>query len=152
MAFLELERKLPADDSVAINTNDTLVFDSIISSEGLGSQIDYDMDTGIITFIEPGYYYIDWLVAPQTGLTTDGCNWAVQTSISKLSYIGSSNIKVTETIGFAIIQAAAGETARLVNVSDGALFLSKTIQPKASLKVYNVKEINENNIEKAAKH
>jgi len=138
ISFLELERKFPVGDVVVVDTDATLVFDTIVSSRGLGTQIDYATNTGMITFLQAGYYYIDWFAAPQFGLTTDGSNWAIQTFIGGLSMIGSSHTKVSVTTGFALIDAEAGETARLVNVSDGALHLSQAVQSKAGLIVYSV--------------
>jgi len=120
----------------------TLAFDEIVSSEGLGTYIDYDINTGIITFLEAGYYYIDWYVAPQFGLTTNGSNWAIQTYMSGLSFTGSSHAKVSVTTGFALINAEAGETAQLVNVSDGALYLSNVVESKAGLIVISIGVFN----------
>jgi len=142
VAFLQLERALPIGDVVIVNTDETLAFDTIVSSDGLGSQIDYDAGSGVITFYEAGFYYIDWFVAPQFGLTTDGSNWAIQTAIGGLSIIGSSHTKVSVTTGFALLNAEAGETAQLVNVSDGALHLSKVVRSKAGLIVYGVGVVN----------
>lgn len=138
ISYIELERVGPQGDVVVVDTNATLVFDTIVSGEGLGTQISYNMGTGVITFLEAGYYYIDWFVAPQFGLTTDGSNWAIQTSMSGLNIIGSSHTKVSATTGFAIVNAAANETAQLVNVSDGALSLSQAVQSKAGLIVYSI--------------
>ena len=138
VSYLELERRNPTGQHVEIGTNGVLIFDTIVSSEGLGTQIGYDLVTGIITFLEAGFYYIDWYTAPYFGLTTDGSNWAIRTSISGLSFIGSSHTKVSITTGFAIINAVIGETARLVNVSDGAISLSQAVQSKAGLIVYSV--------------
>ena len=119
----------------------TLIFDQVVSSEG--SQIYYDPATGIIGFLDPGYYYIDWFVAPQFGLTTDGSNWAIQTLMSGLSFVGSSHTRVSVTTGFAIIHAEeSGEEARLVNVSSNSLTLSKVVQNKAGLIVYSIAVMN----------
>ena len=140
VSFLELERRIPIIGDDVVNSNGVLVFDTIVSSEGLGTQIGYDMATGIITFLEPGYYYVDWYVAPYYGLTTNGSNWAIKTSVGNKSYIGSSHTKVSVTTGFAIINAGptAIETARLVNVSDGAIYLSKAVLSRAGLIVYEI--------------
>jgi len=138
IAYMELERLAPQGDVLVIPENGAVVFDSIVSSEG--TYIDYDTGTGTITFNAAGYYYIDWYVAPQFGLTTDGSNWAIKTSIGDLTFIGSSHTKVSATVGFAIFKAAAGETAQLVNVSDGPISLSQAVQAKAGLIVYSVAE------------
>ena len=138
LAYLELERVNPAWDTVAVDADSILVFDTIVASEGLGIQFQYDINTGIITFLEAGYYYVDWYVAPQSGFTTDGSNWAVQTAISGVSFVCSSHSKVAATTGFALVNAEAGETARLVNVSDGVLILSQAVKSKAGLVVYEL--------------
>ena len=141
VSYMQLELLNPVGDVVVVdpypNIHDTVVFDTIISSDGLGTNLDYDIGTGIITFLEAGHYYIDWFVAPQYGLTTDGSNWAIKTS-GGLTIIGSSHSHVSATIGFALFNAAANETARLVNVSDGALHLSKYVKSKAGLVVHGV--------------
>ena len=138
ISFIEMERLAPQGNALVVSVDGTVVFDSIVSSEG--TQISYNDSTGIITFNAPGYYYIDWYVAPQFGLTTDGSNWAIKTTIGGLTFIGSSHTKVSATTGFAIFKAAAGETARLVNVSDGAITLSQAVEAKAGLIVYSVAE------------
>jgi len=142
VTYLQLERLLPVGEVVIVNANAPLVFDTIVSSNGLGTQIDYDTETGIITFNQEGYHYIDWFVAPQSGLTTDGSNWAIQTSISGLNLIGSSHTKVAITTGFAIFNTQSGETAKLVNVSDGPIHLSQAVKSKAGLVVYGVGVVN----------
>lgn len=135
-SFIQLERLLPVGEGVVIPVGGTLVFDTTVSSDG--TSIGYNAGTGVITFVDAGYYFIDWSVAPQSGLTVDGSNWAIETSIGGLTIIGSSHTKVSVTTGFAIINAVAGETARLVNVSSGALTLSEAVQSKAALVAYNI--------------
>lgn len=136
VSFIEIERILPFEESVVVPANGTLVFDEIVAGDG--ASITYNQDTGIITFNNAGYYYIDWYVAPQFGLTTNGSNWAIRTSISGLTFIGSSHTKVSVTTGFAIINAVAGETAQLLNVSSDAITLSQAVQSKAALVAYNI--------------
>ncbi|MCL1872847.1 MAG: hypothetical protein FWF85_01880 [Clostridiales bacterium] len=136
ISYIELERVAPQGFVVIVPENGTLVFDTIIADEG--TMISYNINTGTITFNEAGFYYIDWFVAPVYGLTSDGSNWAVRTGQSQLTLIGSSHAKVSVTTGFAIIEAEAGETAQLINVSDGAINLSQAVKSKAGLVVYNV--------------
>ncbi|MGL6199834.1 MAG: hypothetical protein ACRC3H_12975 [Lachnospiraceae bacterium] len=135
VSFIELAEILPAGEGLIVPVNGTLVFDTIVSSDG--TAISYNTGTGVITFNVASLYYIDWYVAPQFGLTVDGSNWAIRTSISGLTIKGSSHTKVSVTTGFGIINAVAGETAQLVNVSSGALTLSQAVQSKAALVVYN---------------
>lgn len=136
ISFLELAEIVPAGEALIVPVNGTLVFNTIVSGDG--TSISYNPGTGVITFNTASLYYIDWYVAPQFGLTVDGSNWAIQTSISGLTIRGSSHTKVSVTTGFAIINAAAGETAQLVNVSSGAITLSQAVQSKAALVVYNI--------------
>jgi len=138
ISYIEVERLAPRGEALVIPEDGAVIFDSIVSSEG--TQISYNTGTGTITFNDAGYYYIDWYTAPQFGLTTDGSNWAIKTEHSELTFIGSSHSKVSATVGFAIFRAAAGETAQLVNVSDGPITLSQAVEAKAGLIVYSVAE------------
>jgi len=135
---MELELLEPRGNVVIVPTDGPVVFDTVVATEG--ANIGYDPGTGTVTLIEPGFYYIDWYVAPQFGLTTDGSNWAIRTAIGGLEFIGSSHSKVSVTTGFAIMNVAAGETFQLVNVSNGAIYLSEAVQCKAGIVVYNVAE------------
>jgi len=136
ISYWELERVAPMGEVVIIPEDGVVVFDTVVSTEG--AQISYSTSTGTITFNDAGYYYIDWYVAPGFGLTTDGSNWAIKTTLGQLTFIGSSHTKVSSAVGFAIFNAQAGETARLVNVSDGPIYLSKAVESKAGLIVYSV--------------
>ena len=133
VSYLQLERTA---DGV-VNVNDPVVFDNVLLSNG--SQISYNTTTGEITFNEPGYYYIDWFVAPQFGLTTDGSNFAIVTSDNDPELTGSSHVRVSPTIGFAIIEVTApGKTAQLINTSDNSLTLSQAVNTKAALAVFAI--------------
>lgn len=50
--------------------------------------------------------------------------------------------KVSPTVGFsmgfAILEAAENDTAQLINVSDGALYLSEAVEAKAGLAAYGI--------------
>ena len=136
VSYIELQRLYPLDETLVVPENGVLMFDTVISSAG--TQISYDGTTGTITFNDAGFYYIDWFVAPQFGLTTNGSNWAIQTALGQLTLIGSSHTKVSVTSGFAILDAEEGETAQLINVSDGAIYLSEAVRSKAGLIVYSI--------------
>ena len=135
ISYVQLERLEPASGGV-ITENSPLIFDTVVSLEG--AQMSYDVSTGIITFNEAGYYYVDWYVAPQFGMTTNGSNWAIKTTISQMMIVGSSHTKVSSTTGFAILNVEANETVQLINVSDGALSLSQAVKSKAGLVAYGV--------------
>ena len=136
LPYVVLARLQPINQIVTVPSGGNLVFDTVISSSG--ADISYDPGTGIITFATAGYYFIDWHVTTQTGLANDGNNWAIQTTLSNLTITGSSHTKISVASGFAILEAAVGETAQLVNVSNGTLVLSAAAQSKAALTVYRV--------------
>ena len=135
ISYIELSRLATHGDTVPVEENGALVFDTIITSGGAG--ISYDL-AGTITFHVAGFYFVDWYVAPQHGLTTNGSNWAIQTGDGRLSLIGSSHTKVSATTGFAILEMAAEDTVQLVNVSDGTLYLSQAVEAKAGLVAYGI--------------
>ena len=136
LSYIMLAKLLPPSDKVIVPPGNNLVFDTIVSDSG--ADISYDLNTGIITFNHEGYYYIDWYVSTQTGLSDDGNNWAIKTTLSNLTFTGSSHTKVSVSTGFAILNAAENETAQLVNISNNALTLSKSVQSKAALAVYRI--------------
>jgi hypothetical protein len=119
-----------------INTGDVVIFDNMLSSSGDG--INYNATTGEITFTEAGYYNIQWFVVTQFGLTTNGANFAIVTSDDE-TLTGSNHIRVSETVGFAIIEVETpGKTIRLVNKSDNSLILSAATNVKAGIVVFSV--------------
>jgi hypothetical protein len=126
----------PHNEEVRIEAGDALVFDTVTAMDG--TAISYSDQTGVITFNDEGFYYIDWFVATQTGLALNGSNWAIVTTISDLEFIGSSHTKISPTSGFALINAAVGETVKLENISDEALVLSGAVKSKAGLSVYSL--------------
>jgi len=134
ISFVQLERAQLGDGVVP--EGGALVFDRVVSSAG--TQISYNAAAGTITLNQAGFYYIDWYVAPFFGLTTDGSNWAIQTTLGGLAIVGSSHTKVSVTTGFAILNVGAGETVQLVNVADGAVSLSPFVLSKAGLIAYSV--------------
>ena len=136
LSYVVLAKLLPPGEKVIVPSGANIMFDTIVSVSG--TDISYNPVTGIITFNNEGYYFIDWNAATQTGLSNDGNNWAIQTTLSNLTIIGSSHTAVSIAAGFAILNAAANETARLVNVSNGTLVLSEAVQSKAGLTVYRV--------------
>ena len=136
LSYIVLARMLPAGKEVAVPIGENIVFDSIVSDGG--TAISYDKSSEIITFVDEGFYYIDWYAAPQAGLSDVGSNWAIQTGISKMSIIGSSHTKIAVISGFALIDAEANETVRLVNVLSEALMLSHCVKSKAALSAYKI--------------
>ena len=133
ISFLELQRSA---DGV-VEPGDPVVFDTIVSSSG--TDISYDPGTGEITFETADYYFIDWFVAPSFGLPTDGSNFAIVTSADDPPLTDSSHVRVSLTVGFAILNVETpGTTARLINMSDSALTPSPAVIAKAALDVFGV--------------
>lgn len=134
-SYIQLERTIES----VIGSNEAILFDRIVSSAG--SQISYDAGTGVITFNDVGYYYLDWFVAPQFGLTTDGSNFAIVSSDDSPALTGSSHVRVAQTSGFAVIVVTTpGKTVRLVNTSDNSLTLSHYVNAKAALAAFFIAE------------
>jgi hypothetical protein len=133
--YLQLEKRT----SGQVDTGDPVVFNVQLQSGGGG--ITYNDLTGVITFALPGVYYLNWYVAQQTGLATDGSNFDIVTSNAVPDIVGSNHVKISQTSGFAIIETTtAGVTARLVNVADERATLSDTTMVKAALAVFGIPE------------
>ena len=131
--YLQLEKIT----SGVIDIQGAVVFDNVVSSGG--DQIDYNDATGDITFSEAGFYYVDWFVAPQFGLTADGGNFSIVTSDNDPELTGSSHVRVSPTTGFALIGVTApGKTIRLINTSDSSITLSQAANAKAALAVFGI--------------
>ena len=132
--YLQLEKR----NTGIVNTNQTVLFDTNLQSSG--NNISYDYATGDITFHVAGVYHINWFVAQQTGLATDGSNFAIIQSLDNMPrVIGSNHVKISQTSGFAIIKTGAADIkVRLANVSNAAATLSDTTQVKAGLAVYRI--------------
>jgi len=131
--YLQLERTTNG----VIAADGAVVFNNVLSSSG--TEISYNTITGELTFGEAGYYYVDWFVATQFGLTTDGSNFAIVTSENDPALTGSSHVRVSPTIGFAIIEVTTpGKTIQLINTSDNSLTLSAFVNTKAALVVFLV--------------
>jgi len=132
VSYLQLERTAGG----TIEVQEPVVFDAVLSSGG--TQIAYNTATGELSFNEAGHYYIDWFVAPQFGLPTDGSNFAIVTSDGAV-LTGSSHVRVSPTVGFAIIEVTLPNTvASLINTSDSGLTLSQAVNTKAALAVFAV--------------
>ena len=134
--FLQIEKRTP--DLVA--TNQSVAFDTILQYGG--SSLTYDVATKDITIHTPGVYYINWFVAQQTGLATDGSNFAIIQSLdNQPRFIGSNHVKISQTSGFAIIKTTVPNIkVRLANVSNAAAALSDTAQIKAGLAAFSISD------------
>ena len=134
--YLQLERTTAG----SIASGAALAFDTVLLSSGSAISYDAATPTGIITFNTAGVYFINWFVAQQTGLSTDGSNFAIVTSPDNLPDLrGSSHVKISPASGFAIVNiTAAGQTVTLVNKSAYGATLSSATQAKAGLAVFAV--------------
>jgi len=134
--YLQLERVTAG----AIPTNGTLVFDTTVGSNS--THISYNSTTGIIEFNKVGVFYLSWFVAQQTGLATDGKNFALVTSDGQ-NITGSSHAKTAPVSGFAIVEvASSGKTIELVNKSDESATLSERVHVQAGLAVFDISASN----------
>ncbi|MCL1915018.1 MAG: hypothetical protein FWG10_14405 [Eubacteriaceae bacterium] len=141
VSYMEMSRREPRGVPVLVNPGNPVLFDTVL--ESVGTTIEYDLSTGIFTFLEEGFFYFDWYVAPQHGITTDGSNWAIQTTLSQSRFIGSSHSHIAATLGFAIVRAVNGEKASLINVSDGPIYLSQAALSKAGLIVLSIAGVSD---------
>lgn len=129
--YLQLERTTVGH----INTDAPVLFN--VEVQKGGTHINYNNANGVITFTTVGVYYLNWFVAQQTGLATDGSNFAIRKSA--LDVVGSNHIKISQTSGFAIVHVtAANQTVVLVNVADAPASLSDVALVKAGLAVFGV--------------
>lgn len=125
---LQIERTLAG--SVATLAN--VVFDSIVY---LAGNISYNNTTGVITFNEAGRYVVNWWVATQTTVSTNGTVFAL--SSSKGDYLeGVSPIRTGEVVGTGIIDVVtAPVTVSLVNGSNSTIFYAINVPLTATLVV-----------------
>jgi len=129
--YLQVERITAGQ----IGANAALVFDNVLLNNG--TDISYNDTTGVITFNTVGVYFINWFVGQQTGLSSDGSNFAIVTSDSDPDFGASSHVKISPASGFAIIDVeTVGKAITLTNKSSYGATLSQTTQVKAGLAVF----------------
>ncbi len=125
---LQLERI--SAGSVATGTN--VIFENVIFSAG---NISYDPASGIITFSEPGRYTVDWWIAVQSSVSTNGTVFALSSSQGDFLE-GNSPLKTDEVSGIGIIEViSAPVTLSLVNASTARIFYSTIVPVTASLRI-----------------
>ncbi len=116
----------------AVESNENVVFDSIVMSDG---NISYDNATGVITIQEAGRYEFDWWVATQSSISTIGAGFAL-VSLQGDAIIGNSPIKTGEVVGVGIIEVVATPvTVVLRNNSNATVYYSTIVPVKASLAI-----------------
>ena len=114
-----------------------VLFRRVISENG---KILYNRTDGTITLNCTGFYFVNWFVAPQCGLSRDRNNFALVTR--KGPYTAGSHFAESQTKGVAIIEASdPKETIKLVNVSNGSVTLSKKAQVNAAITIMKMADI-----------
>ncbi|SHJ31364.1 hypothetical protein SAMN02745170_02246, partial [Propionispora hippei DSM 15287] len=130
---LQLERN--TSGTVVAGAN--VVFEDVISSFGA---IAYDTTTGIITINKAGRFFVNWWVATQSSLGTQGASFSIVTSQGD-ALPGDSPLKNGEVVGFALFQVeAAPVTVSLENTTSNTVIYSLTTPTTASLVLGEVLE------------
>lgn len=113
-----------------IESNERVVFNNIKYTAG---DISYNTTTGELTLSSEGRYVIDWWLAVQFGLSTNGAAFALETSQGDL-IIGNSPIKTDEVYGTGIIEVTtAPVTVVLKNIGTGPIYLSPAVPLQGTL-------------------
>lgn len=104
-----------------------VIFDTINTLNG---NIDYNSTTGIITFNEIGIYKINWWVASQSSLSTNGSVFSFVTSDDESH--GNSPIKTDQINGVCLVNVTSTPmTASLINQSTQTIYYSQIVPVKA---------------------
>lgn len=126
---------------------DTTVFQS--KSDGIETDIDFDAfddvagtGSGMVTFTQPGVFFINWFVAQQTGLSAAGSNFSLILTVDGIetqSVIGSANTKISSSSGFAVLTVPkSGSTLILRNISGSKATLSEHTLVKAGMAIFSL--------------
>lgn len=123
---LQIERLTAG--SVASGAN--VIFESVVY---LAGNISYSGITGVITFNEPGRYFVNWWVATQSSSSTDGAVFSLSSSQGDFLE-GNSPSKTGVVPGVGIIDVAvAPVTLSLVNASNSLVYYSSIVPVSATL-------------------
>lgn len=126
---LQMTLNLP----LVIESNEKVIFNNIKYAAG---DISYDTTTGELTLSSEGRYVINWWLAVQFSLSTNGAAFALETSQGDL-IIGNSPIKTDEVYGIGIIEVTtAPVTVALKNIGTGPIYLSSSIPLQGSLVLF----------------
>ncbi len=121
-----------------VETLANVIFDTVNTLNG---NIDYDTTTGIITFNEAGTYKINWWIASQSSLATNGSCFSFVTSDGE-SY-GNSPIKTDQVSGVCLINITSTPmSAILINQSTETVYYSQIVPTKALMVIEKVYENN----------
>ncbi len=109
-----------------------VIFDSVVYTAG---NISYNNSTGVITFNETGRYVINWWVATQASVSTNGTVFALSSSQTD-TLVGDSPTKAGQVSGMGIIDVvSAPVTVSLINASTSAVYYSSLVPVTAALVV-----------------
>jgi len=126
---IDIEGAVPFNSEVENNGNDTFDW----------------TEEGQISILKKGSYFINWLVAQQTGLALDGGNFAIQTLSDDENTIhsqGSTHLKMNSVSGFAILNIADNPVKfQIINISEHPATLSEDTKIKASIAIFGVDEV-----------
>ncbi|HAK73583.1 MAG TPA: hypothetical protein DCP36_08255, partial [Sporomusaceae bacterium] len=130
---LQLERLLAG----TVTANNNVIFENIINSYGT---ISYDPLTGVVTISKPGRYMVNWWVATQAVIGSNGISFSIVTSQGD-ELLGDTPIKTDEVVGFALVQVdSAPITLSLVNSTPATVSYSSLVPVKAALVLIEVPE------------
>ena len=126
--YIQLERTLFGG---SVNQNEPVLFDRVVADSN-----DMTYDNGVITFLKTGTYFANWFVAQQTGLSTNGGNFAIVRSTGDKIAAGSHH-KVAPTSGFGIFTVESiGETIELWNTANASAAFSEATDIAAGISVF----------------
>ena len=149
LEFLNPDALTPA----IIEAGGAIPFDHQLTAS---SDIDYDDQIGRFTIKTAGTWLVNWFVAPQTGLSSQGSNFGIAVyepieDIDDPEYpglmepqiiVGSGHVKISATSGFTVIEVSdvqaefGGVVFDLQNTSDQDTALSERTQVKAGLAIF----------------
>lgn len=132
-----LQLKKNSNDFVMNNSN--LIFDEITEFQG---NIDYEIETGIITIYDSGLYIIDWFVSTQTTSTSPSIIFRLNSDTGDSFYSNSIN-RSSSISGTAIIKIEdVPKEISLINESNAQVFFSSAINTKATLRIVSLNDIS----------
>ena len=133
MSALDISRT----DSGNVEPGRPVMFDTeTLVPEG----IEYDSDTGLITFNETGNYLVNWWVATETA-PTGVIEFALSTSNGNYHILGSSPTKTGQLSGYGSIDViSAPTTLSLINATGHSIMFSRSTQVKAHLLITKAEE------------
>ncbi|MDR2168099.1 MAG: hypothetical protein LBE35_09675 [Clostridiales bacterium] len=119
----------------AVYPGEAVLFYHALSDDGSISYLD---ETGEFMLNFCGVYFVKWFVAPQTGLSTDGANFAICVNGSEDSP-GAAHLKISAVSGVSIIKVdGPPPVMKLCNASDNSLQLSHVAKVTAGILIFRI--------------